>query len=387
VSMKTKQTPLRPIEALTGLRAFLAMWVVTRHLFHSFGDGAFFDFGSSLALFERGYLGVDGFFILSGFILAYNYANGRKFDYRDFVGARFARVYPVHLVCLLGAACVILFKEYHLHKHIIGTAQNTWIALVENVFLVNSWSMTAITGWNDVAWSVSAEWFAYVFFPVFVVLAPARNRVLMSIALLLPLFALAFAERHSIDHLSLPGGLARLIPEFYAGVLLYRLRQSMGFADLPAAMGLVSLALMYLGISIHFDSLVVVGLAALVFSLSSRADWLTRPLSLGWIVYLGEVSYCIYMVQRFPMEALSFARKTMPAVADVSQAAQLVLYLGALIVAGALAHHVIETPARRWLNARLRHRLHAQSTHDRDEALGARSAESSNGALSSDARS
>jgi peptidoglycan/LPS O-acetylase OafA/YrhL len=364
-TMTTSRTSDRPIEALTGLRIFLAFWVVTRHLFHSFGDPAFFDFGMSLALFDKGYMGVDGFFILSGFILAYNYASGRPFSYRDFISARFARVYPVHIVCLFGAAAVILFKEHHLHKHIIGTDQNTWIGFAQNLVLLNAWSMDTITGWNDVAWSVSAEWFAYVFFPVFVLLVPARNRLLALIALVLPIAVLGWLEWRSPDHLSLPGGLSRLIPEFYAGVLLCRIRKMMNFANLPIVSGIVALVLVNVGVVLNIDSLSVVGLGALVFALSSRADLLTRPLSVSWVVYLGEVSYCMYMIQRFPLEALSFARKNVAFVGHLPQAVQFILYMAALTGGAMIVHHLVENPARRWINQRLRHRQHKQAIDEK----------------------
>jgi len=354
--MTTNQHAVKQIQALTGLRILLALWVVTRHLFHAFEGGPFFDLGISVPLFDKGYLGVDGFFILSGFILAYNYTNGRAFNYRDFISARFARVYPVHFVCLLAAAAVILFKEHHLHKHIIGTNQNTWTGFVENLFLVNSWSLKTITGWNDVAWSVSAEWFAYVFFPLFVLLAPSRNRAFALIALLLPIFALLLTEWNAADHLSLPGGLSRLVPEFYAGVLLCRIRRMSAFADLPIYSGIVAVVLVLAGVFVDSDSLCVVALGLLVFSLSSQTDALSRPLGVAWIVYLGEVSYCMYMVQRFPLEGLSFARKSIPAVGALPMPVQMVLFFGALLACAMALHHIVENPVRRWLNQRLKSR-------------------------------
>jgi peptidoglycan/LPS O-acetylase OafA/YrhL len=368
--MTKNQHAVTQIQALTGLRAFLAIWVVTRHLFHAFDAGPFFDLGMSVPLFDKGYLGVDGFFILSGFILAYNYANdsnGRPFSYREFISARFARVYPVHFVCLFAAAAMILFKEHHLHKHIIGTDQTTWLGFAQNLVLLNAWSLKTITGWNDVAWSVSAEWFAYVFFPLFVLLAPARNRVMAMIALLLPIAALVLIEWNAADHLSLPGGLSRLVPEFYAGVLLCRIRRIGAFADLPMFTGTAAIALVLAGVFIGSDSLSVVGLGVLVFALSSRMDWIARPLSLAWVVYLGEVSYCLYMVQRFPLEALSFARKQIHFVGALPMPVQMLIFFAALLLSAMALHHVIENPVRGWLNRTLRGRTKAASAVEQEK--------------------
>lgn len=336
------------IDQLTGLRAFLAFWVVTRHLFHPFENGALIDFGLRFSAFDHGYLGVDGFFILSGFILAYNYANGRPLDYRAFVGARFARIYPVHFVTLLGAIGLVFVKQFVLHKSVIGTAQNTYPALAANFVLLNAWSFKFVTGWNDVAWSVSAEWFAYLFFPLFVALAPARNRLLAIVLLLVPAGALAILEWRSATALSLPGGLARLIPEFYAGVLLFRLRRSSGFASLPRVLGLAAIGVIALGIGVQRDTLTVVGLGLLIFALSSDADLVAPLLALRPIVYLGEISYCLYMVQRFPMEGLSLARKASPAFAN-SPLVQLIVLIAVLLAVSHWTHRLIELPGRKWL--------------------------------------
>lgn len=336
------------IDQLTGLRAFLAFWVITRHLFYPFENGAFIELGVRFSGFDQGYLGVDGFFILSGFILAYNYANGTPLDYRAFIGARFARIYPVHLVTLLGAIGMVFVKQVVFHKQVIGIGQNTYPALAANFVLLNAWSFKFVTGWNDVAWSVSAEWFAYVFFPLFVALAPARNRFLATVLLLVPAGSLALLEWRSAAALSLPGGLARLIPEFYAGVLLFRLRSGSGFASLPRVLGLAALGVIALGIFVQRDTLTVVGLGLLIFALSSDADLVAPLLALRPIVYLGEISYCLYMVQRFPMEGLSLARKASAALAG-SPLVQLIVFVAALLAVGHWTHRLIELPGRKWL--------------------------------------
>ncbi len=332
---------VRQIDQLTGLRAFLALWVVAHHLFYPFENIIFIDFGTRFALFDKGYLGVDGFFILSGFILAYNYANGRPINYRAFLSARFARIYPVHFVTLIGAVGMILIKQYVIHKHVIGTAQNTYLGLAENLVLLNAWSFKFVTGWNDVAWSVSAEWFAYVFFPVFVALAPARSRLASGALLVVPAAVLAVLEANSVF-----GGLSRLIPEFYAGVLLFQLRRASGFATLPRLVGLASLGVITLGIVISRDIVTIAGLGMLIFALSSDADFVSPLLAFGPIVYLGEVSYSLYMVQRFPMEVLSLARKTSAALAATPPLLQLLVFLALLLIASDLLHRFVELPGR-----------------------------------------
>lgn len=348
------ENAMKQIAPLTSLRAFLAIWVVTRHLFHVFENGVFFDIGARVAFFEKGYLGVDGFFILSGFILAYNYAND-TFNYRKFIVARFARIYPVHVVCLLAAFVMIVFRQHHHHEVIVGTPGNTYVDLAANLLLLNSWGLFVVTGWNDVAWSVSSEWFAYVFFPLFVMLAPTSNRGVKLASLIVPVTALAIVEWRARDGLSVPGGLMRLVPEFYAGVVLFQLRKRC--ASLPRFSGIVALCIVAAGIATHIDLLSVVGLGFFVFALSFERDWLTKPLSAPALVYLGEISYCMYMVQRFPMGIFSLARNALPSVHALSLAVQIGIFTFILLGFTVALHHVVENPCRKILRTLLSGKL------------------------------
>ncbi len=86
------------LKPLTAMRFFAAMWVVAYHFTPSLGLGM-------PALVGKGYLGVELFFVLSGFILSHVYMEAfgdRRFRYPDFLWARLARIFPVHLVTLAG---------------------------------------------------------------------------------------------------------------------------------------------------------------------------------------------------------------------------------------------------------------------------------------------
>ena len=110
VMTNTKSLP--EIYPLTGVRALAALWVLLFHL-HEKLDSAFPGFRF---LFDpvilHGYLGVDLFFILSGFIISYNYAQRfsvfRISTYLEFLWMRFARLWPVHFVILTMYAALLL---------------------------------------------------------------------------------------------------------------------------------------------------------------------------------------------------------------------------------------------------------------------------------------
>src|ERR1700744_4959496 len=85
------------IPALTGLRGVAALWVVLFHM----------ELETPIPIIEKGYLGVDIFFILSGFILMHVYADRKEFNYNEFVRARLARIYPLHMLSLVVLGIIV----------------------------------------------------------------------------------------------------------------------------------------------------------------------------------------------------------------------------------------------------------------------------------------
>jgi peptidoglycan/LPS O-acetylase OafA/YrhL len=352
------RTEIRP---LTSLRAVLALWVLLRHMFVVDPVPVASDPGFLSNLLSHGYLGVDGFFILSGFILAYNYkadfALPRSNTYWNFLVARVARIYPVHLTTLLLVAALVVIPAMLKPPGRLGTPTYAADAFFYNVLLVQAWYVAPSTTWNDVAWSVSAEWFAYLCFPLFLRLADRARAELGTMLGLLPAFALlACIEAGSGNHLSLPGGLIRLVPEFYAGILLhdlYREARTRGWRFRWG--GVAALALIAAGVAAGADTAVVLALAVLVVALGDESDLLVRPLGFEPFVYLGRISYCIYMVQRIVQLHWAYLCKTVSVLRDSGFAVQQGLFLALVLLAAAALHHAVEEPMRTrcaaWLRA------------------------------------
>ena len=149
------------LKQLTSLRFFAALWVVAYHYWPSLTGGY-------PVLVDKGYLGVELFFVLSGFILAHVYlddAGAGRLNYGRFLWARLARIYPVHLVTLaaiglMGALALAL--GYPMRHQVI-----VWSVLPQTLLLIHAWGTASVSAWNHPSWSISAEWFAYVFFPLF----------------------------------------------------------------------------------------------------------------------------------------------------------------------------------------------------------------------------
>ncbi len=98
------------------------------------------------------------------------------------------------------------------------------------------------------------------------------------------------------------------------------------------------------------DTLFVAGAAGLVLSLSYEIDALTRVLSFGPLVFLGEGSYCIYIVQRIPQYLFSFARSRLPDLAMMPAAVQALILLALTVGASVFLHYMIEKPMRSRIN-------------------------------------
>lgn len=155
VSPKGQQLP-----ALTGLRFFLALWVVFHHLT---GPGMMLASYAN-GLVRGGYLAVTTFFVLSGFVLTRGYASidWTVQSLKRYAAARFARIYPVYLLSLAAVAPFIAAdptpgKPFYLAMHLP---------------LLQGWLGPIPVSWNTPAWSLSCEMFFYAVFPLALALLP-----------------------------------------------------------------------------------------------------------------------------------------------------------------------------------------------------------------------
>src|SRR5579872_2550251 len=165
--MPSTPTKRHHLPALTGLRFALAIWVILHHLT---GRGMLLAQWAGMlpdaaqSLLHGGYLAVQTFFLLSGFVLAQSYATTRwnRPNLMRFAAARFARIYPTYLVSLI---LVSWFAFQFLLKPGRSVAQKTFV-LGNYAFLLQGWTGSLSVGWNTPAWSLSCEFFFYLCFPI-----------------------------------------------------------------------------------------------------------------------------------------------------------------------------------------------------------------------------
>jgi peptidoglycan/LPS O-acetylase OafA/YrhL len=208
------------LDSLTGLRFIAAFMVVLLH------------FGNPPAphlvhnIISQGFVAVSLFFILSGFILTYNYIDteGRlKTGKREFMLARFSRIYPAYLLGF------VIYAPFALKEIAAIDAHSPWVNTtyfaVAALGLVQSWSTSTALVWNSPAWSLSAEAFFYLLFPFVAPLIVRLNgRSLLLAGLLFWLASMAAFFVHQLHphfdrNFWVFNPLLRL-PEFLLGIVL-----------------------------------------------------------------------------------------------------------------------------------------------------------------------
>ena len=142
-----------PLPALTGIRTLLALAII---LFHFTPP----HLGLLYPIIDNGYVFVGAFFLISGYVLTYNYADRAKtLSKREFWLARFSRLYPVYLLVLI-ISIGMLKDEWQARPH-----AEFWQGILLTPFVLQGWSPSVATFWNTVAWTLSSECMLYIAFP------------------------------------------------------------------------------------------------------------------------------------------------------------------------------------------------------------------------------
>ena len=343
------------INPLTGIRGFAAIWVVLYHLRPTI-MAAYPDQVALHNLVGAGYLGVDLFSFLSGFIISYKYSEKLAvWDLRAtgrYLWLRFVRTYPLHLFVLF--LFLLLFVN---DRGIESLAVLPWdYSFIRQLFLLNGLGLESHWAWNVPSWPLSSEGFCYLCFPL---LIPLINRVragipalmLAALSIMLTAVLLAQVGRPTFDAF-LDWGLLRIGGEFLAGCFLYRAYVSgVGNAGLAGVAGLGAILFVVVKVA-YFPGLpvapVVAAFAVLVFTLAHNRQPLAMLFGNGLSVYLGRISYSIYMVHWFYLGNMAVFGLDRPPLAVRSW-----VVLGAVLVTAMATYHLVERTTGKYLRNRV----------------------------------
>ncbi|MFO0714175.1 MAG: acyltransferase family protein [Sandaracinus sp.] len=358
--MAEPKEPTR-LAALTGLRFLAASWVVYYHAHTLRGEAPWW----LDRLGAIGFTAVPLFFVLSGFVLTWTYAEpfdeGRA-PLGRFYLARAARVVPLFWLAL---AWTLVF----LWPHVPAPRP-----LFSIVLGLGAWQ----PGWawlaNVASWSISVELFFYALFPLAIVLVPSGRSWLATRRGLLVLAVLAYGASFVPWMASRAGGVDDSffltfwppfhLPALIVGIVIGRL----ALLDLRAdgarpssppdgtwlvlgalvGYGLVAWLFTELPHALLHDGLLLPLHAALVLGLA-RGGAVSRALSHRSLVWAGELGYAIYILQEPVLTTLRLYAWDIHEEHGLALVLGHVVYYVLLVAVAALAHFAIERPARTWL--------------------------------------
>ncbi len=349
------------IKALTSLRFVAAMAVVFFHFREHMGV----NIDAYTQAMKTGHLAVDFFFMLSGFIMAHVYGAAvadKSFSFLKYMKKRFARIYPVHIVTLcLFVILGLLFKLLGLEPNI--SEKYDLAAIPSNLLMVHAWGFNDFNTFNTPSWSISAEWFAYLwFFPLALAMYALRKVPLAAYALSVAIF-LGFYyitpdfTGKQITGLASDFGILRIIPEFILGMTSYAVCKSYG---LGARLAKVSAIICLLGLAVfsHFalHDFIYIALFSLILILCTQSARYVQKgiLSTDVFVFLGKISYSLYMTHAL-IYTVFFNGTEMLFGADMDVAMKLGLWFIAVCGSIPLAiifYFLIEEPGRNFINKR-----------------------------------
>lgn len=381
------ETPakIRTIKALAGARALPPLLIVLYH----FCEGHHYSGLQWLDRFlTRGYLWVEFFFVLSGFILTYRY--GRRLGelltwrgYGAFLRARLARLYPLHLFILLLILAMVIGLRAMAHADgyisIFDLRYHQDVStkgFILSLLLMHGWHTMDRLTWNSLSWFVSVEFALYLIFPAVLWLAMrgGRHRAMVLIVLGLGcVLGLLVILKHGLDQ-TYDWGLVRGLGEFMVGaglaVLFTRLEQKAipvwihSGAQILLLAGLAA-SFVFTGWSHTFNDIyTVLPMMALVLALAFDKGVLAEALKVRPLQRLGEWSYAVYLGQTI---WLLMIRHFAPRVYPPDSTPMLGTTFGTLrwglepallvvvcLIWGAILTQWVEKPAARFLNGRSR---------------------------------
>lgn len=334
------------INTLTSLRLIFALMVFGAHCYIV---APFFD----THVFKEGFVGVSFFFVLSGFIIAYNYQEKlteRTTTKRQFWIARFARVYPLHWLTLLLAALLGGYVVY------TGTA-DWWKHFLASLTLTQAYipQPDYFFSFNSPSWSLCCEQLFYFCFPLLIPLAGNSKRLLcfFLFCALLVVIGMHFTPEEDIKGYWYVNPVTRF-PDFIVGMLLFPLYRYLKDREITCRQGtiieLLSVAV-FVGFYLYAAEVpkvyryscyywFPVSLVLLSFALQKGS--LSRLLGNRYLIIGGEISYSFYLIHLFVL--LTYAEWQKQAGWQISWMISVPALLSIILLLSLLSYYRFEKP-------------------------------------------
>lgn len=281
------------IEELESIRGLAALLVVFHHtpIWNPLFNARFI---------YNGYLMVDLFFVLSGFVIfnAYNNKITTKKELARFQFLRFGRLYPVHLFFLLAYLIVEITKyiaqqKFGLQSHEPVFSNNNATAFIDHLFLIQAFQPEHLHSFNQPSWSISTELYTYLLFGLIVLFFKQLKYVIFACIAVISLIMLLTGLTCSYEFV------LRCFAGFFTGCLTataikYVTINLSRYAS--TAVFIVIILFLQLKITQQFDECILFLTAALIATLILSPNGLLNSiLKINLFEWLGTISYSIYM--------------------------------------------------------------------------------------------
>lgn len=243
-------------------------------------------------------VGVDLFFVISGFVITWVYRDtiASREQYGRFLRKRMARLVPLHwatLAFFVAVGLVAMATDTSLTK----AGKYDFSCLVPNLLLLHAWGICQGPSFNTVSWSISAEMALYLAFPLLFAALRRRPELFAgAVLLLLVLLESGLGSPFWVER-TYAGGIVRAVPGFCVGMMLYHWREALGRLPGSRALLAATLALFAGGLLAGWSKGVLVLLAYLVGALGVAADMRGKASpAVHHLAPLGRLTYSAYML-------------------------------------------------------------------------------------------
>jgi peptidoglycan/LPS O-acetylase OafA/YrhL len=355
-------------EILDGLRGVAAVMVVAFHIFEAHATTPLDH------IINHGYLAVDFFFVLSGFVVGYAYDDRwGKMNLRGFLLRRLIRLHPMVILGSVIGAIAFYFGQGEIFPLIAGTP--VWkmlVVMLVGFTMVPLLPSMDIRGWQEMyplngpAWSLFFEYFANLFYALVV---RHFSKKLLFVLVLLSAAAVVhlgltshdgdFAGGWAVDGPNLHIGFTRLMYPFFGGLLLFRLGKIVRVPHafwVSSGLILVVLALPRFGGAAHYwinglyEALCIIFIFPLIVAVGAGGT-LGGKYSAGICNFLGRISYPIY-ITHYPLIYIytEYVAQGKRPITETYPYALLVFFGSLTLAYGYLRFY--DEPLRNWLKNR-----------------------------------
>lgn len=344
------------IKSLTGIRGVAAIYVILYHIMH---------YSTQIQFIKNGYIAVDLFFVLSGFIMTYTYKKQfahsvSSINYFVFMNHRFSRIWPVYA-----------FWMFYFMIFLTDKVNFSAIPLISNLLLIQNWGLAS--PYVGPSWSVSVELATYLVFPFLCMAVFNRGRwfTVLAVAMsLLILVILAYSKELSIDWLqhgysgrmdiiahNNVGPILRCLAGFTLGVVSWKLFDHMqkSFSSVQSNITTIVISIAtFISLSKSgTDVFTIILFALLIPSIGAKESFISKLLSCKPIHFLGVISYSMYishililaLYKGYVNDFVSFAIKNGQYRSDASTFLSLLM----IIAVATISYYVVEKPTRKLL--------------------------------------